>query len=677
MFVLISCNSSVKKSKRGVVDMKAKILGIAIVVAFVLTFTSLVPVTASENKAPEVLGSLTYDPVTLHANIVDIHDIDEVKIYFRYREKDEEEWTETEKRIMEEEGKYSRVLDDVDPENKYEFEVVVEWDDDKLMTFSTEPRPAEFEISDLRAEPEKLYIGDHTKLKVDVENTGGQEGSTEVDFIIDGTIVSEEVELGPGERKTVSASYVPEEEGKYEAKVDSQSVVFEAFELPSIRAESVTDVTHSSAVLTANVESLGIEDEINIYFKYRAENEDWRKTPKEVLESEGEYTRKIEGLEPDTTYEFKAVGVWDDKRYTTKERFQESKTIPVEPKAFVEEKTRGVNDIGVLFLGEGMSLDSEIIEYRWDFYDDGEWDYKSNETGKTVYAYEETGEYEAVFEVEDAKGKTGSATVSVHVRQRKQPIYEIVEESEASERDVHFKTNHHYDEELDETTISINVKNNADVRRDVSITLNIPKDAISSFEEMETYPNPTEILEENPRVVWNFTLPGDETARIEVSSDGYIEPEMFDGMKMVQVYETEEELKIRTVTGLITRGVRRIWGFIAIVVIAVVVVLLLVGKKQRKSAFDSLAKIKKSVEKKDDDEKESKKEEFDEKLIETARKAKEAVRENRVSDPRSLVRNLERANEALERGEFGRFEQHLHRTENEMNCSVMSNNVVS
>ncbi len=633
--------------------MKYKLLGLAVTVLFVLALTAGMG-TASDGEVPDVKGSLTYDPVTLHANVIDLAGAEEIQIYFRYRERGQKEWTETEKKEMTTEGKYSRVVDDIDLDKKYEFEVVVVWEGDKIVTFTTEPHPAEFKFSNLRAEPEQLYIEDYTTLKVDVENIGGQKGDTTVDFVVDGTILSQEVELEAGEKKTVSVRYTPDEIGEYEVKSSDKSTSFEVFELPSVRAKAVDDITHNSALLVAELENMGLEDGIDVYFKYRSEDGDWMKTPRETMDSTGEFSRRVENLKPDTNYEFKAVGVWDDKRYTTQERFDESRTIPVEPKVFVEESTRGVNDIGIFFWGEGKSLGHEITEYRWDFYGDGEWDYVSNETGRTVYAYSETGRHEAVFEVEDSEGKTDSATMDVLVRERTQPIYEIEEKSRNVGRDVYFHTEYRYDDREDETTISMNIINRADEKRFVSVLIDFPKEAVGSVEDMNMFPGPTEILKENPTVRWNFTMPADGTGRIEVSTDGHIEVHKFDDMKMVQAYGEEPE-------------VRNIWGFVIFLFVVAAIVFLIANNWEEGFALGSGDS--------ENGDKDGKKE-LDRKFMDAARKVKRAVKRNEIENPKGVVNRLELANEALENGNIGKFQHYLDSVEDQVECGNINRNVV-
>ncbi len=637
--------------------------------------------TAEERNKPVIEGSLTYDPVTVHADVVDLADLDEVDIYFRYREEGRKGWTETEKRTMGSEGTYSKILTDIDPDINYEFQVVVEWIGEEDLIFETEEKPAEFEFSNLRAEPEDVYVNEHTILKIDVENVGGQKGETTVDFeVSDKTVISETAEVGAGETKTVSASYVPEEKSKYYVEAADMTSSFEAYDLPSVEAKYAESITHESAVLVAELTNIGLEDNVDVYFKYRNGDGEWVETERQEMSSEGVFSQKVKDLDIDTEYRFRAVVEWDDRYKVGEAQFRETKDIEVKPNAVADEALKGVNDIGIFFWGEGVSLGGDIVEYRWDFYGDGEWDYVDEESGKTLYTYEETGTYTARFEIEDEQGKVDSKDVDVTVSERRKPLYKIEETADGVTRDVYFDTDYFYYEDEDETRVAVNVKNSADEERKVNLTVDVPKDVASSLDEVGTFPRPTEVIEENPKVSWVFTLDEGQTGRIEMSFDGHVEAGRFDEMRMIQAYG-EDEVERRTVTGLLIRGARNVWGFIVIIIVVIIVVLLATTDKGKEKVSVFVSKFEETfLERREEESKErkvSRKKELDKEFVETARRVKEAVKKDEVTNPHSVVHNLEKANDALENGDFRQFRHHLGEVENEMSCGVFSNNVVS
>ncbi|MFP4116433.1 MAG: PKD domain-containing protein [Candidatus Aenigmatarchaeota archaeon] len=661
--------------------MKYKIAGalmaLVLIGAFAIAISSYV--SAEERQKPVIEGSLTYDPVTVHADVVDLAELEEIDVYFRYREEGRKGWTKTDERTMSSEGTYSKIITDIDSDENYEFQVVVEWIGEEDLIFETEKNPAEFKFSNLRVDPEKVYVDDQTNLKLDVENVGGQTGETTVDFeVSDKTVISETVEVEAGETKTVSASYVPKESGKYHVEAGNATTSFEAHDLPSVEAKYAESVTDNSAVLVAELTNIGLEDSVDVYFRYRNGDGEWVETDRQEMTSEGEFSQEVRDLGIDTEYRFRAVVEWDDRYKVGEAQFKETKDIEVRPNAVTDEKLRGVNDIGVFFWGEGVSLGGDITEYRWDFDGDGEWDYVDEETGRTLHVYEEPGVYTALFEIEDDRGKVDSQEVEVTVKERTEPLYKIEETADGVSRDVYFSTEYLYDEDEDETRIAVNVKNSADEKRKVNLTMDIPEDVAQSMDEVMTFPGPTEVIEENPKFSWVFEMDEGQIGRVEMSFDGHIEAGRFDEMKMIQAYG-EDEMERRTVTGLLIRGVRRVWGFIVIIIVAIFIVLLLASDRGREKASVVFKKFEQTflVEEEKNERKVSRKKELDKEFFETTRRVKEALKRDEITNPHNVVCNLEKANDALENGNFGRFRQHLGEVENEMKCGVFSNNVVS
>lgn len=659
--------------------MKYKTVGFLLVTLLAMVASASCGFALSGSRSnPVIETTVAYDPVTLQANLVNMTGIEELELYFRYRKEGAEKWKETRRKTMTSKGEYSQVLEDIDPDTKYEFEVVAEWEEGEVATFETEPEPAKFEFYNLRVEPEEAYINETVEMKIDAKNVGGRAGEETVNFAVDGEIVaSKTAEAEAGEKTTVSAEYVPEEKGSYEVGAANGTASFEVYSLPSVEGREAANVTHDSAVLVGEVTNIGLEKSVDAYFKYRPAGENWKETSRQSLESEGEFSERVEDLDPEATYEFRAVVEWDDRRAMEEELALESKPVTVKPKALAGGDMKGVADIGVFLWGEGKSLDSEIVEYRWDFDDDGTWDYNSSETGRTLHTYREAGIYNATLQVEDEEGERSVDTTEVEVRERKQPLYEIEEKVNEAGGEVYFDTQYLYREEENRTNMALNMENTAEGPRHVSVAIDLPKEIASSFKDVETFPRPVEVLEENSKAVWNFTLGGGETARIEISLEGHTETERFDGMKITTTYETGKGVKTRTITGLITRVVTSRWSILTVIVI-VALFLIFFGDRAEEVA-GKVSRVSKGALRLGDEESENGgvKELLDQKFINTAREAKEALKRKRVTNPKRLLQNLERANEALEEGKIGRFLQHLDQVENEMNYGTFSRNTFS
>ena len=84
------------------------------------------------------------------------------------------------------------------------------------------PIPAEFAVSDLVISPGELYVGEPVTIEVLVANTGGESGSYEVSFKINGAAVIEarEVTLSPGSSQKVSLSTIRGDAGTFAVDVN-------------------------------------------------------------------------------------------------------------------------------------------------------------------------------------------------------------------------------------------------------------------------------------------------------------------------------------------------------------------------------------------------------------------------------------------------------------------------
>ena len=74
----------------------------------------------------------------------------------------------------------------------------------------------------------------------------------------------------------------------------------------------------------------------------------------------------------------------------------------------------------VAFKGGGNDEDGEIVLYEWDFNDDGEFDWSSEEGGSTTFVYNNEGTYTAVFRVTDDNGFTATDSRVITVSEEKE-----------------------------------------------------------------------------------------------------------------------------------------------------------------------------------------------------------------------------------------------------------------
>lgn len=88
--------------------------------------------------------------------------------------------------------------------------------------------PADFEVSDLSISPEEAEPGETVTVSAKVTNVGGQSGSYEVKFHVEGTLEdTKTVTLSPDGSTTVTFTTSREAEGTYTVKVDGLTGSFE------------------------------------------------------------------------------------------------------------------------------------------------------------------------------------------------------------------------------------------------------------------------------------------------------------------------------------------------------------------------------------------------------------------------------------------------------------------
>jgi len=95
------------------------------------------------------------------------------------------------------------------------------------------------------------------------------------------------------------------------------SFIVSAFLAQSVLADRTTviteeaeDITYHNATLLGEVTALD-EDNIDVFFGWQKED-DWEETDKEEVTDTGKFNRTVTDLYPGITYEFKAIGDWDD-----------------------------------------------------------------------------------------------------------------------------------------------------------------------------------------------------------------------------------------------------------------------------------------------------------------------------------------------------------------------------
>jgi|GEM_PF-2758706 len=172
-----------------------------------------------------------------------------------------------------------------------------------------------FETANLKADPAENYINQPFTLTVDVENTGLLKGEYVVEFFINGKPAGADTVLVPG-RQVVTASLIYKEplSGQYLVEVGENVTAFEVFEEPAVKTLSPDEILHYSAVLPAEVTYMGLEEELQVFFRWRPMGDSvWLETETEAVTAEKNFSQVAKYLKAETTYEFQAVAEWGEE----------------------------------------------------------------------------------------------------------------------------------------------------------------------------------------------------------------------------------------------------------------------------------------------------------------------------------------------------------------------------
>ena len=202
--------------------------------------------------------------------------------------------------------------------------------------------------------PDEVVEGDDVEVDYTVENRGNLEDAQAVNLTLDGTVEdAQTVDLDGGE--TYSGNFVWDssdtDQGVYTVELvsrdDSDGFVLTVEEdtssgpsgsggggyIPrpeaSVETYSAEEITHDSALLRGKVTRMYELDSVDVYFRWRKKDGDWRETEAKEIEGEVDFDEELEGLDHGTDYEFKAVVRWDGNEDTGKiKEFSTDRPVP-------------------------------------------------------------------------------------------------------------------------------------------------------------------------------------------------------------------------------------------------------------------------------------------------------------------------------------------------------------
>ncbi|MFP4052219.1 MAG: InlB B-repeat-containing protein, partial [Thermoplasmata archaeon] len=123
------------------------------------------------------------------------------------------------------------------------------------------PEP-EFEFSNLRADPEEVYVDQDVELKLDVSNVGTGPGDYSVEFYVDDESVGEDTveDVEIDETKTATVIYTPDATGNYNAEAEGLTAEFTVEEVETVEGTIIVD-GDGEVILESYNEESGVWEE--------------------------------------------------------------------------------------------------------------------------------------------------------------------------------------------------------------------------------------------------------------------------------------------------------------------------------------------------------------------------------------------------------------------------------
>lgn len=265
---------------------------------------------------------------TLHGELLDMGDFEEVSVYFEWRAVSDDDWTETAPQTMTDPGTFEQDLTGLDVDTEYEFRAVAEADGDRVVGGTlgfVKTAPME---PDVETKPATEVNGSSAILQGFLTDMGDFD---EVEAFFQWRLVGAETwEETDGQTLMETGAFSAEITGidsdaTYEFRAvvtaDDVEVVGETLIFvkdpahPDVDTTPATEVNGFTAVLNGELTDMGDFDEVEVYFQWRELGaEAWMVTPHQTMTATGPFDAEIEGLESGTDYEFRAVVAFDDMK---------------------------------------------------------------------------------------------------------------------------------------------------------------------------------------------------------------------------------------------------------------------------------------------------------------------------------------------------------------------------
>ena len=146
---------------------------------------------------------------------------------------------------------------------------------------------------------------------------------------------------------------------------------------PNVATQEATSVTKTGATLNGELTSLGEETDVDVFFEYRVQGAGtWETTTTQNLTATGTFEQALTELDPDTTYEFRAVVTWDSGSERKEGSTLTFDTDPLDPPAVTTNAASGVGTTTATLNGDLTDLgDFDPVQARFQYrvQGAGEW----------------------------------------------------------------------------------------------------------------------------------------------------------------------------------------------------------------------------------------------------------------------------------------------------------------
>ncbi|MFP4116320.1 MAG: hypothetical protein ACLFTQ_03935 [Candidatus Aenigmatarchaeota archaeon] len=214
-------------------------------------------------------------------------------------------------------GMIEAEADDLESGHNYISQIEISgYDSSDETSFLTAP---EVDLSNMAVDPEEVYVDEDFEASVDVENLGDVEYEYEVVFSVDGDEEKTvDVNVSGGNTETVTADLSTGSSGTYDVEAEvlgeTSETEVEVFNEPDVETGELVEVGEDYAILEGELEEIGLEDEVRVFFRFGDEDEDedyWGESEKEDVDEEETFEQEVT-LDEEIEYGYKAVVQWSD-----------------------------------------------------------------------------------------------------------------------------------------------------------------------------------------------------------------------------------------------------------------------------------------------------------------------------------------------------------------------------